>query len=85
MGKSFIKDEEKMCDFFSTKRKDFLNSYSYVTTEDYNSTIIDVLNLVDYWNKEHLIEYELENIDGNTLMLNIVFPLMFLKVFDLKK
>lgn len=85
MNNSFIEDEEKMCDFFSTKRKDFLKFYPHITEKEYNETIKNVLNLVDYWNKNHLIEYNLNDIDGNLLMQNIVSPIIFLKIFKIKK
>ena len=44
---SFIDDPEKMRDFPIMSKKDFLNSYSYLTEKEYNSTMID-------WIKEDL-------------------------------
>ena len=39
---SFIYDKEKMKDFFRLSKRDFLNSYSYLSEQEYNSTFIDV-------------------------------------------
>ena len=50
---SFINDQEKMVDFFSVNRKDFLEFYSYISKEEYNSTIQDVLNRSGYWNADY--------------------------------
>ena len=49
---SFINDQEKMVDFFSVNRKDFLEFYSYISKEEYNATIQDVLNRSGYWNAD---------------------------------
>ena len=49
---SFINDQEKMVDFFSVNRKDFLEFYSYLSEEEYNATIQDVLNRSGYWNAD---------------------------------
>ena len=37
---SFIKDLDKMQDFMALTRKDFLNSYSYITKEEYYNTVL---------------------------------------------
>ena len=34
---SFISDQEKMVDFFTISRKDFLEFYSYITEEEYQA------------------------------------------------
>ena len=41
---SFIDDHEKMHDFYIVSKKDFLESYSYLTEAEYNATLQDVLN-----------------------------------------
>lgn len=38
INKSFIKDVEKMNDFYILTKTEFLNSYSYITEEEYNNT-----------------------------------------------
>lgn len=35
---NFINDEEKMLDYFELTKDEFLESYSYLTEEDYNAT-----------------------------------------------
>ena len=42
-ARSFITDWEKMRDFFHMTKKDFLQSYSYLTKEEYDAT-------KNYWN-----------------------------------
>ena len=37
-SKSFIADAEKMRDFFDLTKEEFLNSYSYLTEEEYDAT-----------------------------------------------
>lgn len=89
-GYTFINDEAKMCDFFHMKRENFLDFYSYLTNEDYCLTLCDVLEAIDYHNKEELIEewksyakteqYKfLPN--GCDIMRDIVAPSMFMKLF----
>jgi hypothetical protein len=39
---SFIDDEEKMIDFNTITKEQFLNSYSYITEEEYNLTLKEV-------------------------------------------
>ena len=53
---SFIDDQEKMIDFFTITKEEFLNFYSYITREEYEATAQDVLDRTDYWNKEALAE-----------------------------
>lgn len=53
---SFINDQEKMIDFFTTTKNDFLNFYSYLTEEEYEETKRDVLARSGYWNAESLSE-----------------------------
>lgn len=60
----FLKDEEKMIDFFSMSKKDFLNSYSYLYESEYVSTVIKVCNKLGF-------DYErstYETIEGNELL-----------------
>lgn len=39
MVSNFIDDKEKMNDIFKLSKSEFLNSYSYLTEEDYQATI----------------------------------------------
>ena len=55
-NESFINDQEKMIDFFTTTKEQFLNFYSYLTEEEYEATQKDVLNRSGYWNAEALSE-----------------------------
>lgn len=55
---SFINDQEKMVDFFTTTKEEFLNFYSYLTEEEYEETKKDVLARSGYWNAEALSEDE---------------------------
>jgi hypothetical protein len=41
---SFIDDEEKMLDFFTITKREFLKYYSYLTEEEYDATLQDVLS-----------------------------------------
>lgn len=49
---SFATDTEKMIDFFTSSKENFLNFYSYLTEEDYTATIHDIINKIGYWHKE---------------------------------
>ena len=40
--KSFTDDTEKMRDFKILTKEEFLNSYSYITEEEYNLTLKEV-------------------------------------------
>lgn len=59
---SFINDQEKMIDFFTITKEEFLNFYSYLTEEEYEATKQDVLGRSDYWNAEALSDDR--DIDG---------------------
>lgn len=39
---SFIDDKEKMNDFYKLSKEEFLNSYSYLTEEEYNETLMEI-------------------------------------------
>ena len=39
----FTDDEEKMKDFYFLTKEEFLNSYSYLTEEEYNLTLLKVV------------------------------------------
>ena len=39
MGNDFIDDKDKMNDIFKLSKSEFLNSYSYLTEEEYQATI----------------------------------------------
>lgn len=53
---SFINDKEKMRDFFRLSKRDFLNSYSYLSEQEYNATFIDVYKRILKINTHKLIE-----------------------------
>lgn len=58
---SFIHDEEKMVDFFSLTKEEFLQSYSYITEGEYYLTKVDVDKI-----KSDIAEYiynEFENVE----------------------
>ena len=38
-SKSFLNDKEKMVDFFYLTKQKFLESYSYITEEEYITTL----------------------------------------------
>ena len=46
----FMSDQEKMVDFFILSKEDFLASYSYLTDEDYEATVKEVIKASGYWN-----------------------------------
>ena len=52
----FIDDYEKMFDFFRLSKEEFLTSYSYLTEEEYDAT---VMQLITFWNdiKETLKDF----------------------------
>lgn len=57
MNLSFINDQEKMIDFFTSTKKDFLKFYSHeITDEEYEVTRQDVLRRFDYWNIDSIGE-----------------------------
>ena len=58
---SFITDQEKMVDFFTISKEDFLEFYNYVTEEEYDATKKDVLSRSGYWNREELAD---DDVDG---------------------
>lgn len=55
---SFINDQEKMIDFFTTTKNEFLKFYFDITDEEYEETKKDVLMRSGYWNAEALAEDE---------------------------
>ena len=50
---SFINEQDKMIDFFTVKKEDFLGFYSYLTEEEYELTKQEVLSKSGYWNSEY--------------------------------
>lgn len=44
---SFIDDQEKMIDFFELTKEEFLQSYSYLTEEEYEATKQDVIKRME--------------------------------------
>ena len=59
MNGSFIDDKEKMNDIFVLSKDEFLNSYSYLTEEDYQSTIDDLwedFGYIDIDENENILE-----------------------------
>lgn len=53
LNKSFINEQDKMIDFFTTTKDNFLGFYSYITEEEYELTKQEVLNKSGYWNSEY--------------------------------
>lgn len=39
-SKSFLNDTEKMVDFLTLPKEEFLKSYSYITEEEYITTLV---------------------------------------------
>ena len=58
---SFINEQEKMIDFFTISKEEFLNFYSYLTEEEYDETRQEVLNRSGYWNADG-IDKEIDGI-----------------------
>lgn len=59
MNGSFIDDKEKINDIFNLSKEEFLNSYSYLTEEDYQATIDDLwedFGYIDIDEKENILE-----------------------------
>lgn len=70
---SFINDQEKMVDFFTSYKRTFLNFYSYLTEEEYEETKREVLMRSGYWNAEALSEDEdVEGIDIAKIIQSIM-------------
>ena len=53
---SFISDTEKMVDFFSITKREFLESYSYITEKEYEDTKKEALLKSGYPNVESVLE-----------------------------
>ena len=58
----FMPDQEKMVDFFILSKEEFLASYSYLTDEDYEATVKEVIKASGYWNPKSC-----EGFDGREL------------------
>ena len=43
---SFFNDDEKMYDFWRISKKDFLQSYSYISEVEYDYTVKDIVNRI---------------------------------------
>lgn len=61
---SFFGDRDKMIDFFTLSRRQFLQSYSYLSDEDYSATAIDVGWKIGFAGWE---TYDYENCEGQSL------------------
>ncbi len=48
MAQSFIDDKEKMADFWMLNKDEFLQSYSYLTEEEYDATAAEAHKLADF-------------------------------------
>ena len=46
-GNDFIDDQEKMADLFELSKDEFLQSYSYLTEEEYDATIEKAIKLLN--------------------------------------
>lgn len=82
MGLSFINDEEKMIDLFFSSKRDFLNFYSYLSEEEYDATINDIVDKSGYWHKEWYEDNP--DKDGRTLR-DIVIGLMITEWLNRKE
>ncbi len=82
MGLSFIDDEEKMIDLFFSSKRDFLNFYSYLSEEEYDATINDIVDKSGYWYKEWYDDNP--DKDGRTLR-DIVTGLMITEWLNRKE
>lgn len=70
---SFINDQEKMIDFFTTTKDTFLSFYSYLTENEYEETKKEVLSRSGYWNAEALSEdKDVEGIDIAKIVQSIM-------------
>ena len=45
-GKDFLDDQEKMADLFELTKDEFLESYSYLTEEEYDETVEKAIELL---------------------------------------
>lgn len=50
---NMVNEQDKMIDFFTTTKEQFLKFYSDVTEEEYETTKQDVLNRSGYWNSQY--------------------------------
>lgn len=73
MRDHFMFDQEKMVDFFSISKEDFLASYSYLTEDDYEATVKEVIKASGYFNVG-----DCEGMDGTELK-DIVLGCMMTK------
>lgn len=73
MGDHFMFDQDKMVDFFSIGKEDFLASYSYLTEDDYEATVKEVIKASAYWDIKAC-----EGMDGTELK-DIVLGCMMTK------
>lgn len=48
-SKSFLNDTEKMVDFLMLPKQEFLKSYSYITDEEYITTLAHFAEVYDLW------------------------------------
>lgn len=80
---SFINEQDKMVDFFTTTKENFLAFYKLELTEDdYEETRKDVLSRSGYWNAEHLAEDK--DIDG-IVIGKIIQSIMMMEWLQNKK
>ena len=73
MGDHFMFDQEKMVDFFSISKEEFLASYYYLREDDYEATAKEVIKASGYYNVEAC-----EGMDGTELK-DIVLGCMMTK------
>lgn len=59
---SFINDQEKMVDFFTITKEQFLNFYSYISEDEYEETKREVIERSGYWNADCIVDDK--GIDG---------------------
>lgn len=79
LNKSFINDQEKMIDFFTTTKDSFLSAYSYLTEEEYEVTKQEVLRRSGYWNAEYA------DIEDGITVGKIIQSIIFAELLQNKK
>ena len=67
-GEPFLDDECKMVDFLALNKEQFLASYSYLTSEDWNATYIEMLKMLN--KRGFSITFE-EELDGEACKYSV--------------
>lgn len=56
-GVSFLNDADKVNDMFTLSKEEFLDSYSYLTEDDYNTTIAEIREVLNIQSEEEDNEF----------------------------